>query len=109
MYKLIKPKGYYVISVVNTDTSGVVNISVPYTSIVSMLRESGIEENLLKMSEEWDISISKELTDKLLATTLKMKKPIRDQRKKDKPKDLFQKPNSEINALDVLLGLAKYN
>lgn len=106
MYKLIKPKGYSVISVVNTDTSGVANISLPYTSIVSILRESGIEEDLLKMSEEWDIPISKELTDKLLATTLKMKKPIRDQRKKpEEPK----KDNSEINALDVLLGLAKYN
>ena len=106
MYKLLKPRGYRAMSVVNTDTSGVVNISLPYTSVVSMLRESGIEEYLLKTSEEWDIPISKELTDKLLATTLKMKKPIRDQRKKpEEPK----KDNSNINALDVLLGLAKYN
>ena len=111
MYKVIKAKGYNDdVSVYNTDTSSVLNLGRVKIPILEILKEGGYyteDSDDLKIQDEWDLEVNKETAEKLAKLAMPMKKPIRNQSKK--AKDLFAKPNKEIDAMDVLLGLAKYN
>lgn len=112
MYKVLKEKGNNVsITLENTDTKASIIIGRLSMSILSTLEEDGgvhfgDTEGALKMRDKWDITITDEVAKKLSARAMRMSKPIRDQRKtKEEPK----KNNKEIDAMDVLLGLANYN
>ena len=108
MYRVLKEEGYSADVVVeNTDTKANVRLSRDsYFTAKSLLSDAGYK---IPGSDHdaWDIEVNKETAQSLVALTMRMKKPIRDQSKK--PKDLFKKPNKEIDAMDVLLGLASYS
>ena len=103
MYRVFKPTGYGNITIENTDSMASMMIDRTSTDVLRILKEGGctIPDSY---QEEWDIEVNKDIAEKLCNLAMRMKKPIRDQRKK-----VEQKDNKEIDAIDVLLGLAKYN
>ena len=107
MYKLLKQKGYdALISVENTETKANVIIGNISMDILKVLDAAGIPSMDGLTAEEWNLEVNTECAKALVGLTMKMKKPIRDQRKKtEEPK----KSNKEIDAMDVLLGLAQYS
>ena len=116
MYKLIKEKHYRrPVAVINTDTNKQIILGNPTYDLIFQLKGKGISEELLDPTKEWDITISKELATELAGTTLKMRKPIRDQRKKSEQdntqanaEETKLEKHRKIDAYDVLLGLAHY-
>ena len=111
MYRLLKEKGHNICVVLeNTETHAQLNLGKLTIDMLSLLeREEDLtfgEVGAIQFKDEWDIPIKDETAKELSAKAMRMSKPIRDQRKvKDEPK----KSNKEIDALDVLLGLANYN
>ena len=111
MYRVLKVRGSRSNVVVeNTDTKANVIIGRITMEILKILAEAGYktEDDTLNLSDEWNLSIDKEIATKLTATTMKMKKPIRDQSKKNKI-DIRKEVNKTVDAMDVLLGLASYS
>lgn len=112
MYKVLKEKGNHVsITLENTDTKASIIIGRVSMSILSILEEkSGVHfgdtEGALKMRDKWNITITDEVAKELSARAMRMSKPVRDQRKIQEEQ---KKSNKEIDAMDVLLGLANYN
>lgn len=107
MFKLRKEEGYNkAISVYNPDSKKSVSIGTMNTNVVDTLEKAGmtIGGSGLSYTGRWDVSISEELGRTLAELALKMSKPPKV--KKDKP--AVEKSNSEIDAWDVLLGLASY-
>lgn len=111
MYKVIKEKGYGAnISIENTDTKATLIIGHNSIDITGLLEEAGYkftskeEEDKIKYTDAWSLKVNKDIANKLAHLAMKMKKPIRDQRKIKPEKD-----NKKIDAMDVLLGLAHYN
>lgn len=111
MYKILKEKGNNMnIVLENTETKASIVIGRLTMDILSILEKEGVHfgdsEGEIQLKDKWDITIKDETAKELSAKAMRMSKPIRDQRKvKEKPK----KSNKEIDALDVLLGLANYN
>lgn len=113
MYKLLKEKGNNVsITLENTETKASIIIGRLTMDILSILESKagvhfGDSEGEIQLKDKWDITIKDETAKELSAKAMRMSKPIRDQRKvkKEEPK----KSNKEIDASDVLLGLANYN
>lgn len=114
MYKLLKDAGYNTnVILENTTTKANIILGRISMEVLHILEEhegygtsAKDEDHLIHTSDKWDLKISEE-TGKLLASkVMKMKKPIRDQRK---VKSEQQIDNSKIDAMDVLLGLANYN
>ena len=111
MYRLIKECGNNLnVILENIDTRAQLNLGRLTIDILTLLeRKEGMtfgEGGTTQLKDEWNFSISEETAKELSEKAMRMSKPIRDQRKvKDKPK----KSNKEIDALDVLLGLASYN
>ena len=111
MYKVLKEKGNNVsITLENTETKASIIIGRLSMDILSLLEKEGVHfgdsEGEIQLKDKWDITIKDETAKELSAKAMRMSKPIRDQRKvKEEPK----KSNKEIDALDVLLGLANYN
>ena len=111
MYKIKKEKGNNMnIVLENTETKASIVIGRLTMDILSILEKEGVHigdsEGEIQLKDKWDIVIGDETAKELSAKAMRMSKPIRDQRKvKEEPK----KSNKEIDALDVLLGLANYN
>ena len=112
MYKILKEKGNNMnIVLENTETKASIVIGRLTMDIISILESKegvhfGDSKGELQLKDKWDITIKDETAKELSAKAMQMSKPIRDQRKvKEEPK----KSNKEIDALDVLLGLANYN
>lgn len=111
MYKLLKEKGNNLnVILENTETKAQLNLGRITLDILSILeKEEDLtfgEKGKLNLTDEWNIIITDSTAKELSAKAMRMSKPIRDQRKhKEEPK----KSNREIDAMDVLLGLANYN
>ena len=111
MYKILKEKGNNMnIVLENTETKASIVIGRLTMDILSILEKEGVpfgdSEGEIKLKDKWELTIRDETAKELSAKAMRMSKPIRDQRKvKEEPK----KSNKEIDALDVLLGLANYN
>jgi len=106
MYRVLKSGGIGAnVAIENTDTRATVIIGARITEIINTIVKNGYEAP--DPYGIWNIEVNKETAEELAKLTMQMKKPIRDQSKK--AKDLFKKPNKEIDAMDVLLGLANYN
>ena len=111
MYRLLKEKSNNLnVILENIDTKAQLNLGRLTVDILALLeRGEGMtfgEDGTTQLKDEWNFNISEETAKELSAKAMRMSKPIRDQRKhKEEPK----KSNKEIDALDVLLGLASYN
>ena len=112
MYRLLKEKGNNLnVILENIDTRAQLNLGRLTIDILTLLEiKEGMtfgEGGTTQLKDEWNFSISEETATELSAKAMRMSKPIRDQRKhkEEQPK----KNNKEIDALDVLLGLASYN
>lgn len=109
MYKVMKEKGYNgAVMVSNTDTLMVVGLGKVKIPILEILKEGGYykeDSDDLKLQDEWNLEVNKETAEKLVKLAMPMKKPIRNQSKKPQQ----ETDNKKIDAMDVLLGLAKYN
>lgn len=99
MYKVYKRIGNGLVAIENTDTHAYLVIGRVSPEIVSILTEAGYE--VPPFGEEWDIEISSICAKELSLLTMKMKKPIRDQRKK-KPEE--QKPSADVDIFDLIYG-----
>ena len=60
------------------------------------------------MTDAWDLTVNEGVAQELAAKAMRIKRPVRDQRKVNVP-GANKLANKEIDAMDVLLGLAKYN
>lgn len=112
MYKLVKEYGNNLnVILENTETKAQLNLGRLTIDILTLLEtKEGMtfgEGGTTQLKDEWNFSISEETATELSAKAMRMSKPIRDQRKhkEEQPK----KNNKEIDAMDVLLGLANYN
>ena len=111
MYRLLKEKGNNLnVILENIDTRAQLNLGRLTIDVLTLLEtKEGMtfgEGGTTQLKDEWNFSISEETATELSAKAMRMSKPIRDQRKhKEEPK----KSNKEIDAMDVLLGLASYN
>ena len=111
MYKLIKEYGNNLNAILeNTETKAQLNLGRLTIDILTLLeRTEGMtfgKGGKFQLKDRWDFTIKDETAKKLSTKAMRMSKPIRDQRKhKEEPK----KSNKEIDAMDVLLGLASYN
>ena len=111
MYRLLKEKGNNLnVILENIDTRAQLNLGRLTIDVLTLLEtKEGMtfgEGGTTQLKDEWNFSISEETATELSAKAMRMSKPIRDQRKhKEEPK----KNNKEIDAMDVLLGLANYN
>lgn len=110
MYKVIKEAGNNAnVTLKNTETNAEVIIGRLSVEIVNKLELAGYTfgdtDGEIKLKDKWELEVSEEIGKDLGRLAMKMTKPIRDQRKKVTPK----KSNKEIDAMDVLLGLASYN
>ena len=111
MYKLLKEKGNNLnVILENTETKAQLNLGRITLDVLSILeKEEDLtfgEKGKLNLTDEWNIIITDSTAKELSAKAMRMSKPIRDQRKH---KDEAKKSNKEIDAMDVLLGLANYN
>lgn len=112
MYRLLKEKGNNLnVILENVDTRAQLNLGRLTIDVLTLLEtKEGMtfgEGGTTQLKDEWNFSISEETATELSAKAMRMSKPIRDQRKhkEEQPK----KNNKEIDAMDVLLGLANYN
>lgn len=106
-YKLLKDSNDTTITIENLDTKSSINMGNLTMERLNILEKAGYktEEDGHKLTDKWDWFIEEETAKELISTTMKIKKPIRDQRKKNIKKE----ENKKIDAMDVLLGLANYN
>lgn len=113
MYRLLKDKGNNSNLVLeNMDTRTNLIIGKLTMNILSLLEEKegirfGDLDEEIELKNSWDIHISEETGKEIASKAMTMHRPVRDQRKhkEEQPK----KSNKEIDAMDVLLGLASYN
>lgn len=109
MYKVIKPeRGYTSIVVANPEEGKTVELGVPSINILDILKSGGYE--IPHAIDIWDIDIDKETANDLARLTLRMKKPLRTNKKKQVTPTLEaseQTAGETVDAMDVLLGLTK--
>ena len=109
MYKLIKPTGYVnQVLLENTETKAYLGLDLDM-ELLHIMEKHIDKDTMPKPADEWNLEIDNELKDELRGLAMKMKKPIRDQKKKASNEINRKMYNKEINAMDVLLGLASYN
>ena len=112
MYRLLKEKGNNIYVVLeNTETHAQLNLGKLTIDMITLLET---EEDLtfgevgaIQLRDEWNITIKESTAKELSNKAMRMSKPIRDQRKHKEEE--IKKSNKEIDAMDVLLGLASYN
>lgn len=92
------------ITLINQDTKASVIIGRMTMDILSILEETGQVFTRDNLKSKWEFEVPEETGRKLASKAFIMKKPVRDQSKKSEQK----KANKNIDALDVLLGLADY-
>ena len=113
MYKVLKERGNNMnIVLENTETKAQLNLGRLTIDMLSLLERAedltfGEKSGAIQFKDEWDIPIKDETAKELSAKAMRMSKPIRDQRKHKEEE--IKKSNKEIDAMDVLLGLASYN
>ena len=115
MYKLLKEKGNNMnIVLENTETKASIVVGRPTIDILSILvSKDGVrfgdsdDEIKLKLKDTWDMVIKDETAKEIAAKAMRMSKPVRVQT--NAKEELKKKHNKEIDAMDVLLGLADYN
>lgn len=111
MYKLIKDRGNNSnVAIQNTDTKAEVIIGRLSMEIVSILEKAGHainteDEASLKYKDSWNITIDEDTKNELQRLAMRMMKPKRAKVQTETQKQA----NKTIDAMDVLLGLAKYN
>ena len=104
MYRVLKSTGYNANVVIeNTDTKANVIIGKATMEVINTIKEAGY--SIPAPQESWDTEVNKECAIALTSMTMKMKKPIRDQRNPETKKQA----NKQIDAMDVMLGLANYS
>ena len=111
MYKLVKEYGDNLnVILENTETKAQLNLGRLTIDILTLLEtKEGMtfgEGGEFQLKDSWDFIIKAETAKELSEKAMRMSKPISDQRKVKNDK---KKLNKEIDALDVLLGLANYN
>lgn len=111
MYKLVKECGNNLnVILENTETKALLNLGRLTIDILTLLEtKEGMtfgDGGEFQLKDSWDFTIKDETAKELSEKAMRMSKPIRDQRK---VKDDKKKRNKEIDAMDVLLGLANYN
>lgn len=110
MYRLTKPRGYMsVVTITNEDTHASIDIGTPSVPMIDTLDAAGIlslDEAEKRIANAWDFNIEKDIADKLFPLAMRMTKPKRSQ---VKPAAKEKVNNDEIDAMDVLLGLAHYS
>lgn len=114
MYRIVKMKGHSANVVVeNTDTKSNIIIGKISIEMLNILEKAGhkIGEGETSMDSAWNIRIDMDTASKLAKLTMKIKKPIREQKKEEiiVPQKDTKQNNKRIDAMDVLLGLANYN
>ena len=113
MYRLLKEKGNNICVVLeNTETHAQLNLGKLTIDMLSLLEIAedltfGEKSGAVQFKDEWDIPIKDETAKELSRKAMRMSKPIRDQRKHKEEE--IKKSNKEIDAMDVLLGLANYS
>lgn len=121
MYKVLKDRGRMAnVIVLNTETNSEIKVGRLSYDIVTLLNDAGYKvgaDEEITLIDKWDFTVNHETAQELAKKAMRMSKPIRKhatpetpkETAEEKPKDLFQKPNKDIDAMDVLLGLANYN
>lgn len=111
MYKLSKPIGAAsAVSVENTDTGGVViigKITLPILTILADKEGLKTSDDTLSLQDQWDITITEETAKTLAKEAMKMKKPIRDQRKtkSEQPADAKSKTKKQpVDVFNLIFG-----
>ena len=111
MYKVMKEPGTSsMVKIMNTDSKSIITLGGISIPMLNILKDHGYshEEGNLELQDKWDISVEKEVAEQLARLSIPVSKPIKtkvDKEEEPKPK----KSNREIDAMDVLLGLAHYN
>ena len=113
MYRLLKEKGNNLnVILENIDTRAQLNLGRLTIDVLTLLEtKEGMtfgEGGTTQLKDEWNFSISEETAKELSEKAMRMSKPIRDQSKKA-TEEKKKEANKQIDALDVLLGLASYN
>ena len=104
MYKVLKARGFSAtVTVENTEKKTNITIGKVTMDMVNLIKEAGYK--LASPQEEWDVEVNKDTAEALSKMAMKMRKPIRDQRKPETKKQA----NKQIDAMDVMLGLANYS
>lgn len=112
MYRLLKPSGAgKTVTLENTSTSATLAVGGVTTKLIDMLIRDGKEIDTTDRAfivSSWDFTVSDDCARDISTLAFTMRKPIRDQRKVV-TQNQQPKSNKEIDAMDVLLGLANYN
>lgn len=102
MYKVLKPQGYgATVTLENTDTKASLIIGKISVDIIELLKSTHDPLNAL---DTWEIEVNSDEAKALAALTMKMKKPIRDQSKKDKKPE--GRIGVEVDAFDLIYGIS---
>lgn len=111
MYKLTKPKGYTaIVTITNEETHASLDIGAVSIPMLEILDKAGIlspEEGETRVFNDWNFSIEKDIADKITPLAMSIKKPMRYQSKQSTPEEV-KVNNKNVDAMDVLLGLACY-
>lgn len=110
MYKVIKDEGRgESIFLVNTETSGTLNLGKMSYKIMEILKEDGYDivstrttDTEILTKDKWDLKISDTVKAKLVEMAMPMKKPIRKKVDKQPPQ---KKEKKIVDALDIIYGL----
>ena len=104
MYQVTKPKGYSaVVTLTNTETSSSVNIGQPTTALYHLLEDTD-HAMAGKERDDWDFEVDKETAEALAKLTMRMKKPIRDQKKKPEDKVNRPAPGADVDLFNLIYG-----
>ena len=115
MYKVIQESGNNAnITLKNTETNAEVIIGRLSMEIVNILDKAGHSinteaEDSLNYKDAWDITISEDTKNELQRLAMRMMKPKRVKVQAEEKEAQKKIENKTIDAMDVLLGLAKYN
>lgn len=113
MYKLVKEYGNNLnVILENTETKAQLNLGRLTIDILTLLEtKEGLtfgDGGEFQLKDGWDFTIKDETAKELSEKAMRMSKPIRDQSKKA-TEEKKKEANKQIDAMDVLLGLANYN
>ena len=113
MYRLLKEKGNNLnVMLENTETKAQLNLGRLTIDILTLLEtKEGLtfgDGGKIQLKDEWNFNISEETAKELSEKAMRMSKPVRDQSKKA-TEEKKKEANKQIDAMDVLLGLASYN